>query len=54
MRERRAIRQARAADAKRKAENRKLMIDLATVGTCVLIGSGLLIWLFSFLFSASA
>lgn len=54
MRERRAIRQARAAAARRKAENRKLMIDLATVGTCVLIGSGLLIWVFSLLFSASA
>jgi hypothetical protein len=54
MRERRSIRQARAADAKRKAENKKLMIDLATVGTCVLVGSGMLIWVFTLLFSASA
>lgn len=54
MRERRAIRQARAADAKRKAENKKLMVDLATVGTCVLVGSGMLIWVFTLLFSTSA
>jgi len=47
MRERRAIRQARAADAKRKAENRKLMIDLMTVGTCILIGSGVVIVFFA-------
>lgn len=47
MRERRAIRQARAADAKRRAENRKLMIDLLTVGTCILIGSGVIIGFFA-------
>jgi len=43
MLERRNIRQARAAEAKRKAENKKFWIDVSTIGTCVLIGSGVVI-----------
>lgn len=43
MRERRRIRQFRAAEAKRKAENKKFMVDLLTIGTCVIIGAGITI-----------
>jgi len=43
MLERRNIRQARAAEAKRKAENKKFWVDVSTIGTCVLIGSGVVI-----------
>ena len=41
--ERRNIRQARAAEARRKAENRKFWIDITTVGMCAAIGAGIVI-----------
>jgi len=41
--ERRRIKQARAAEAKRKAENRKFWIDVSTVGIGVVITSVLII-----------
>ena len=41
--ERRRIKQARAAEAKRKAENRKFLIDVSTIGLATLFASGLII-----------
>jgi hypothetical protein len=41
--ERRNIRQARAAQARRKAQNRKFWIDITTIGICVAIGTGIAI-----------
>ena len=41
--ERRRIKQARAAEAKRKAEKRKFWIDMCTIGVAVIVGSGLMI-----------
>lgn len=41
--ERRRIKQARAAEAKRKAENRKFLIDVSTVGLLAVFASGLII-----------
>ena len=43
MMERRRIKQARAAEAKRKAENRKFLIDVSTIGLATLFASGLII-----------
>ena len=41
--ERRRIKQARAAEARRKAENRKFWIDVSTIGVAAMFISGLII-----------
>ena len=43
MMERRRITQARAAEARRKAENRKFWIDVSTIGLAAVFASGLII-----------
>lgn len=43
MQERRRIKQARAAEARRKAENRKFWIDVSTIGVASVVISGLII-----------
>ena len=43
MQERRRIKQARAAEARRKAENRKFWIDVSTIGVAAIVVSGLII-----------
>ena len=43
MQERRRIKQARAAEARRKAENRKFWIDVSTIGLASVFVSGLII-----------
>lgn len=43
MMERRRIKQARAAEARRKAENRKFWIDVSTIGLASVFVSGLII-----------
>lgn len=43
MLERRRIKQARAAEARRKAENRKFWIDVSTIGLAAVFTSGLII-----------
>lgn len=43
MMERRRIKQARAAEARRKAENRKFWIDVSTIGLAAVFISGLII-----------
>jgi regulator of protease activity HflC (stomatin/prohibitin superfamily) len=47
--ERRRIRQARAAEAKRKAENKKFWIDVFTVGLLGVITVAVIVWFAVFL-----
>jgi len=47
--ERRRIRQARAAEAKRKAENKKFWIDVFTVGLLGVITVAVIVWFAMFL-----